>query len=97
VNSLLAKMEIPSSEVSLIRKKGSTIPFGYKDAEHHEGFYEPIKIELDALDETAQYVKNKALSLREGCEYLYHKTDRKISPAGLMKVINKRYKSLDNL
>ena len=97
MNSLLDKMETPYNEVSLIRKKGSTIPFGYKDAEHHEGFYEPITNELEALDETVQYIKNKALSLRDGCDYLYYKTDRKISPAGLMKVINKRYKSLDNL
>ena len=92
MNSLLAKIEIPSNEVNLIRKKGSTIPFGYKDAEHHEGFYEPVTTELEALDETVQYIKNKALSLRDGCDYLYHKTDRKISPAGLMKLINKRYK-----
>ena len=92
MNSLLAKIEIPSNEVKLIRKKGSTIPFGYKDAEHHEGFYEPVATELEALDETVQYIKNKALSLRDGCDYLYHKTDRKISPAGLMKLINKRYK-----
>ena len=92
MNSLLAKIEIPSNEVNLIRKKGSTIPFGYKDAEHHEGFYEPVATELEALDETVQYIKNKALSLRDGCDYLYHKTDRKISPAGLMKLINKRYK-----
>lgn len=92
MNSLLAKIETPSNEVNLIRKKGSTIPFGYKDAEHHEGFYEPVATELEALDETVQYIKNKALSLRDGCDYLYHKTDRKISPAGLMKLINKRYK-----
>jgi len=92
MNSLLAKIEISSNEVKLIRKKGSTIPFGYKDAEHHEGFYEPVATELEALDETVQYIKNKALSLRDGCDYLYHKTDRKISPAGLMKLINKRYK-----
>tara|TARA_B110000858_G_scaffold98867_1_gene113698 strand:- start:206 stop:484 length:279 start_codon:yes stop_codon:yes gene_type:complete len=92
MNSLLAKIETPSNEVNLIRKKGSTIPFGYKDAEHYEGFYEPVATELEALDETVQYIKNKALSLRDGCDYLYHKTDRKISPAGLMKLINKRYK-----
>ena len=90
--SLLDKMELPSNEVVLVRKKGSTIPFGYKNSEHHEGFYESIETELKALDETAQYIKNKALSLREGCDYLYYKTDRKISPAGLMKIINKRYK-----
>ena len=97
MNSLLDKIELPSNEVVLVRKKGSTIPFGYKDSEHHKGFYEPIESQLKALEETAQYIKNKALSLREGCDYLYFKTDRKISPAGLMKVINKRYKSLDNL
>jgi hypothetical protein len=92
MTSLLQKQD---KEIVLVRKKGSTIPFGYKDSEHHEGFYEPIESQLDALDETAGYVKNKALSLREACDYLYYKTDRKISPAGLMKVINKRYKSLD--
>ena len=92
MTSLLQRQE---KEVILIRKKGSTIPFGYKTSEQHEGFYEPVESEWNALDETAQHVQNKALSLREACDYLYFKTDRKISPAGLMKVINKRYKSLD--
>jgi hypothetical protein len=92
MSSLLERQD---KEVILIRKKGSTIPFGYKTSEQHEGFYEPIESQLEALDETAEHVQNKALSLREACDYLYFKTDRRISPAGLMKVINKRYKLLD--
>ena len=92
MSSLLERQD---KEVILIRKKGSTIPFGYKTSEQHAGFYEHIESQLEALDETAEHVQNKALSLREACDYLYFKTDRRISPAGLMKVINKRYKSLD--
>ena len=85
MDSLLEK------EVQLIKKKGSTIPFGYKNSEQHKGYFEPVQSELDSLDLMVDYVKGKGLSLREACDWLYYKTDRKISPAGLLKIINTRY------
>ena len=48
-------------KMTLKRRTTSTIPFGYKTSEQHEGFYEPVESELNALDETAQHVQNKAL------------------------------------
>jgi len=85
MDSLLEK------EVKLIKKKGPTIPFGYKDSEKRKGYYEPIQLELDSLDLMVNYVQGKGLSLREACDWLYYKTDRKISPAGLSKIIKTRY------
>jgi hypothetical protein len=85
MDSLLEK------EVKLIKKKGPTIPFGYKTAEKRKGYFEPVQSELDSLDLMVNYVKGKGLSLREACDWLYYKTDRKISPAGLLKIIKTRY------
>ena len=85
MNSLLEK------EVQLIKKKGPTIPFGYKNSEEHKGFFEPIESEINSLDLMVNYLKGKGLSLREACDWLYYKTDRKISPAGLSKIIKTRY------
>ena len=85
MDSLLEK------EVQLIKKKGPTIPFGYKTSEKHKGYFEPVQSEIDSLDLMVNYVKGKGLSLREACDWLYYKTDRKISPAGLLKIINTRY------
>ena len=85
MDSLLEK------EVQLIKKKGPTIPFGYKTSEKRKGYFEPVQSELDSLDLMVNYVKGKGLSLREACDWLYYKTDRKISPAGLLKIINTRY------
>ena len=85
MDSLLEK------EVQLIKKKGPTIPFGYKTSEKQKGYFEPVQLELDSLDLMVNYVQGKGLSLREACDWLYYKTDRKISPAGLLKIINTRY------
>ena len=85
MSSLLEK------EVKLIKKKGPTIPFGYKVSEKNKGYFEPIQSELESLDLMVNYVQGKGLSLREACDWLYYKTDRKISPAGLMKIIKTRY------
>ncbi len=85
MSSLLEK------EVKLIKKKGPTIPFGYKVAEKNKGYFEPVQSELESLDLMVNYVQSKGLSLREACDWLYYKTDRKISPAGLSKIIKTRY------
>ena len=85
MDSLLEK------EVKLIKKKGPTIPFGYKTSEKRKGYFEPVQLELDSLDLMVNYVQGKGLSLREACDWLYYKTDRKISPAGLSKIIKTRY------
>ncbi len=85
MSSLLEK------EVKLIKKRGPTIPFGYKVAEKNKGYFEPVQSELESLDLMVNYVQGKGLSLREACDWLYYKTDRKISPAGLSKIIKTRY------
>ena len=85
MSSLLEK------EVKLIKKRGPTIPFGYKIAEKNKGYFEPVQSELESLDLMVNYVQGKGLSLREACDWLYYKTDRKISPAGLSKIIKTRY------
>lgn len=74
-----------------IRKKGSTIPFGYKLSEEDPTSLEPVEQELNALEEIIPLVKDKVLSLREAALYLEHKTGRAISHVGVRKIANKRY------
>lgn len=44
--------------------------------------------ELEQLNKVVELVKNQALSLRKGAEYLQAKTGKTISYEGLRKIIN---------
>ena len=65
-----------------IKKRARTIPFGFKQAENPE-YLEPIKEELDALNQAREY--SKTCSLRETASWLHRKTGRYISHVGLKK------------
>ena len=65
-----------------IKRKASTIPFGFKQSED-PGYLEPIREELDALNQAKEYLKN--CSLRETASWLHRKTGRYISHVGLKK------------
>ena len=65
-----------------IKKRARTIPFGFKQSEDPE-YLEPIKEELDALNQAREY--SKTCSLRETAQWLHRKTGRYISHVGLKK------------
>ena len=65
-----------------IKKKARTIPFGFKQSQDPD-YLEPIKEELDALNQAREY--SKTCSLRETASWLHRKTGRYISHVGLKK------------
>ena len=65
-----------------IKKIARTIPFGFKQSED-PNYLEPIKEELDALNQAREYTKT--CSLRETAKWLHRKTGRYISHVGLRK------------
>ena len=69
-----------------IKKRARTIPFGFKQADNPE-YLEPIKEELDALNQAREY--SKTCSLRETASWLHRKTGRYISHVGLKKRIER--------
>tara|TARA_R100000008_G_C3458765_1_gene103072 strand:- start:150 stop:428 length:279 start_codon:yes stop_codon:yes gene_type:complete len=82
MDSLLSKLK---------RRTSSTIPFGYELSEYDTQYIKPITSQLEALYEVEDMVVNELLSLRDACLLLENNTGRKISPAGLKKIIDKKY------
>jgi len=74
-----------------IRRKSSTIPFGYELDEEVQGYLRPITSELEELDKVTEMVHNKSISLAVGVEILKTKTARSLSRMGLKKVVDKKY------
>ena len=65
-----------------IKRRARTIPFGFKQSQDPD-YLEPIKEELDALNQAREY--SKTCSLRETAQWLHRKTGRYISHVGLRK------------
>ena len=65
-----------------IKKRARTVPFGFKQSSD-PNYLEPVKEELDALNQAKDYLKN--CSLRETASWLHRKTGRYISHVGLKK------------
>ena len=74
-----------------IKRKTSTIPFGYKEDSDTKGFLKPIDDELEALKVAEDLVAGESISLRDACDWIEFKTYRSITPAGLKKHIDKKY------
>jgi hypothetical protein len=51
----------------------------------------PIQKELEALQAVEEMIVGEELSLRDGCYWLENHTGRRISPAGLKKIIDRKY------
>jgi hypothetical protein len=66
-----------------IRRKTSTIPFGYMLDTEDEKHLSPIPEELQALDQALTYAKS--CGWRKASQWLLAKTDRYISDEGLKK------------
>ena len=65
-----------------IKRRARTIPFGFKQSQD-PNYLEPVKEELQALDQAREY--SKTCSLRETAQWLHRKTGRYISHVGLKK------------
>ena len=74
-----------------IKRKTSTIPFGYKEDEDTKGYLEPIPDQIEALKVAEDLVAGESISLRDACDWIEFKTYRSITPAGLKKHIDKKY------
>tara|TARA_R110002020_G_scaffold212910_2_gene419571 strand:+ start:227 stop:466 length:240 start_codon:yes stop_codon:yes gene_type:complete len=70
------------------RRTSSTIPFGYRLSEEDSAYLEEIPTQLEALEDIKDLLKEKVLSLREGSLWLEHKTGRRLSHAGLKKILD---------
>jgi|TARA_R110001592_G_scaffold311936_1_gene586967 hypothetical protein len=70
----------------LKRRTSSTIPFGYVLSEDPL-FLEEVPEQIKVLDEIKPLIKERALSLREGATWIEHKTGRRLSHAGLKKIV----------
>ena len=69
-----------------IKKRAKTVPFGFKESST-PGYLEPVREELEALNQAKDYLKN--CSLRETASWLHRKTGRYISHVGLKKRIER--------
>ena len=74
-----------------LKRRSSTIPFGYELSKEDSQYLEPIDKQLEALKAVEEMLVNEELSLRDGCYWLEDYTGRRISPAGLKKIIDKKY------
>ena len=74
-----------------IKRKTSTIPFGYKEDITTKGYLEPIPEQLEALEVAEDLITAESISLRDACEWIEFKTERSITAAGLKKHIDKKY------
>ena len=82
MKSLLEKM---------IKRKSSTIPFGYELSQEDAQYLEPVEEQIEALEAVEEMVVNEELSLRDGCYWLESHTGRRLSRAGLKKIIVRKY------
>ena len=73
------------------RRTSSTVPFGYRLNDNDSKYMEPIEDELEALEAVEEMIVIEEISLRDGCYWLENYTGRKLSPAGLKKIIDNKY------
>ena len=73
-----------------IKRKTSTIPFGYETSEVN-GYFKPIPEQINALEVVSEMVHGDEISLAVAVDWLEASTDRKLSRMGLKKHIDKKY------
>ena len=77
-----------------MRRTSSTIPFGYRLSKDPQ-YLEAVPEEQEELEHIKDLVKSKALSLRDGAEWLSFSTGRTLSHVGLKKIIDKDARRLE--
>ena len=73
-----------------IKRRTSTIPFGYEES-GITGYLKPIHDQLEALEVAEDLITGESISLQDACDWIEYKTNRRISPPGLKKHIDKKY------
>ena len=74
-----------------VRRKSSTVPFGYEDDGLIDGYLKAIPEDIEVLNEVAESVFLGEVSLGIGVDWLEAETGRTMSRAGLKKHIDKEY------
>ena len=69
------------------QRSSSTIPFGYRLVEDSKTL-EPVELEIETLRVVTTLVNDGSLSLREGSQWIEHKTGRPLSHVGLKTIID---------
>ena len=73
-----------------IKRKTSTIPFGYETSDV-KGYFKPVPEQIHALEVVSEMVHGDEISLAVAVDWLEASTDRKLSRMGLKKHIDKKY------
>tara|TARA_R110000824_G_scaffold230173_2_gene417817 strand:- start:351 stop:572 length:222 start_codon:yes stop_codon:yes gene_type:complete len=73
----------------MLKRRSSTIPFGFKLSEVDSSYLEEIPEQLEVLEEIKPLIKNRSISLREGSNWILHKTGRPLSHMGLKKIVER--------
>ena len=74
-----------------IKRKTSTIPFGYEIDNEVEGYLKPVPEQIQALNVVSEMVRNGEISLAVAVDWLEASTNRKLSRMGLKKHMDKKY------
>ena len=74
-----------------IKRKTSTIPFGYELDDNIKGYLKPHTEELEVLSEVSESVSAGEISLGVGVDWLEYETGKKMSRMGLKKHVDKVY------
>ena len=74
-----------------IKRRTSTIPFGYELDPQVKGYLKPIPEQIHALSVVSGMVQGDEISLAVAVDWLEASTNRKLSRMGLKKHIDKNY------
>ena len=77
-----------------VRRKSSTVPFGYEDDGLIDGYLKAIPQDIEVLNEVAESVFLGEVSLCIGVDWLEAETGKKMSRMGLKKYVDKKYERL---
>ena len=72
-----------------VRRKSSTVPFGYEDDGLIDGYLKAIPEDIEVLNEVAESVFLGEVSLGIGVDWLEAETGKKMSRMGLKKYVYK--------
>jgi len=78
-----------------VRRKSSTVPFGYEDDGLIDGYLKAIPQDIEVLNEVAESVFLGEVSLGIGIDWLEAETGKKMSRMGLKKYVDKKYERLE--
>mgnify|MGYP000253479728 FL=1 len=78
-------------EEDYIKRRTSTIPFGYELDTENPKYLKPIPDQLEVLEVAEDLITGESVSLQDACDWIEYKTHRRISPPGLKKHIDKKY------